>query len=112
MLNNDSKKEKLFYSISEVAEMFDTTTSKIRFYSNNFDILKPRTNKKGNRMFTSEDLENFKNIFHLLNNEGMTIKGAIQKLSGNKNSISAKAEVVYKLKKIRKTLLEIKGDMS
>ena len=107
----EPKIEKLFYSISEVAEMFNVNTSKIRYYENQFDILKPRKNKKGNRMFTKEDIENFKIIFHLLDEEGMTIKGAINKLEGNRDNISTTAEVIHKLREIRETLLEIREQL-
>ena len=60
----EHKIEKLYYSISEVAEMFHVNASKIRFYENTFDVLKPKKNKKGNRQFTAEDIENLKAIFH------------------------------------------------
>jgi len=103
----EPKIEKLFYSISEVAEMFNVNTSKIRYYENQFDILKPRKNKKGNRMFTKEDIDNLKIIFHLIDNEGVTIKGAIAKMSGKKTETSSKAEVVLKLENIRKELQDI-----
>lgn len=68
--------EKIFYSIGEVARMFDVNTSHIRFWSKQFDIIKPATNKKGNRMYTMGDIENFKVIYHLVKEKGFTLKGA------------------------------------
>ena len=68
--------EKIFYSIGEVARMFDVNTSHIRFWSKQFDVIKPATNKKGNRMFTLSDIENFKVIYHLVKEKGFTLKGA------------------------------------
>jgi len=68
--------EKIFYSIGEVARMFDVNTSHIRFWSKQFDIIKPATNKKGNRMYTMIDIENFKVIYHLVKEKGFTLKGA------------------------------------
>jgi DNA-binding transcriptional MerR regulator len=68
--------EKIFYSIGEVAKMFDVNTSHIRFWSKQFDIIKPATNKKGNRMYTMVDIENFKVIYHLVKEKGFTLKGA------------------------------------
>ena len=68
--------EKIFYSIGEVAKMFDVNTSHIRFWSKQFDIIKPATNKKGNRMYTMSDIENFKVIYHLVKEKGFTLKGA------------------------------------
>lgn len=68
--------EKLYYSIGEVARMFDVNTSHIRFWSKQFDVIKPSLNKKGNRLFTKADLENLKKIYHLVKEKGFTLKGA------------------------------------
>ncbi len=56
--------EKLYYPIGEVAEMFDVNTSMIRFYEKEFDILQPKKNAKGNRLFRPEDVSNLKIIFN------------------------------------------------
>jgi len=105
------KIEKVFYSISEVAEMFNVNTSNIRFWENEFDILKPHKNAKGNRMFTREDIENLKLIYHLLKDRGMTIKGAQKKLKDNKADTLQNFEVVSKLQEIKQMLLEIKDEL-
>jgi DNA-binding transcriptional MerR regulator len=105
------KIEKVFFTISEVAEMFDVNTSNIRFWENEFDILKPHKNAKGNRMFTKEDIENLKLIYHLLKDRGMTIKGAQKKLKDNKADTIQNFEVVSKLQEIRQMLLEIKNEL-
>lgn len=105
------KIEKVFYSISEVAEMFNVNTSNIRFWENEFDILKPHKNKKGNRMFTLEDIENLKIIYHLLKEKGMTIKGAQKKLKDNKEDTLQNFEVVSRLQEIRQMLIEIKEEL-
>ena len=105
------KIEKIFYSIGEVAEMFGVNTSNIRFWENNFDILKPHKNAKGNRMFTKEDLENMKIIYHLLRERGMTIRGAQMKLKDNKNDTIQNVEVVNRLQEIRKMLMDIKEEL-
>lgn len=76
--------QKLYYSIGEVAAMFGVNTSLIRFWEKEFDIIKPSKTKKGNRMFSAEDVENFKKIFILVKGEGYTLQGAKEKL---KNSI-------------------------
>src|SRR3954469_13520056 len=68
--------EKLYYSIGEVARMFEVNTSHIRFWSKEFDIIKPATNKKGNRLFTKVDVDNLKKIYHLVKEKGFTLKGA------------------------------------
>lgn len=105
------KIEKVFFSISEVAEMFDVNTSNIRFWENEFDILKPHKNAKGNRMFTKEDIENLKLIYHLLKDRGMTIKGAQKKLKDNKEDAIQNFEVVKRLQEIRQMLIDIKEEL-
>ncbi|MDO8928788.1 MAG: MerR family transcriptional regulator [Bacteroidota bacterium] len=105
------KIEKVFYSIGEVADLFGVNTSKIRFWENEFDILKPHKNNKGNRMFTIEDIENLKLINHLLKERGMTIKGAQKKLKENKEDTLQNFEVVSRLQEIRQMLVEIKEEL-
>ena len=105
------KIEKVFYSIGEVAEMFGVNTSNIRFWEKEFDILKPHKNAKGNRMFTPEDLENLKIIYHLLKERGMTIRGAQMKLKGNKEDIVQNYEVISRLQTIRQMLVDIKEEL-
>ena len=68
--------EKLFYSMGEVAEMFDVNASLIRHWESQFSILRPKRNKKGNRLFSPEDVENLKMIYHLVKERGMTLEGA------------------------------------
>lgn len=105
------KIEKVFYTISEVADMFSVNTSNIRFWENEFDILKPNKNNKGNRMFTKEDIENLKIIYHLLKERGMTIKGAQKKLKDNKEDTLQNYQVISKLQEIRQMLLDIKEEL-
>jgi len=62
----EKKVEKLYYTIGEVAEMFNVNTSLIRFWEKDFDIIKPKKNKKGNRLFTKEDIDHFHIIYHLV----------------------------------------------
>lgn len=105
------KIEKVFYSIGEVADMFQVNTSLIRFWENEFDILKPKKNKKGNRLFTPEDIENIKIIYHLVRERGLTLKGAKQKLKDNKEDTINKYELVDRLKDIRQMLLDMRDHM-
>lgn len=91
--------------------MFGVNASNIRFWENNFDILKPHKNAKGNRMFTKEDIENMKIIYHLLRERGMTIRGAQMKLKDNKEDTINNIEVVNRLKEIRQMLTDIKDEM-
>ena len=103
--------EKLFYSISEVAQMFDVKTSLIRFWEKEFDIIKPKKNKKGNRMFTKQDIDNFHIIFHLVKERGLTLKGAKAKMKENKDDTINNFEVIKSLKDIKEMLIEIKDGL-
>jgi DNA-binding transcriptional MerR regulator len=107
----EKKVEKLYYSIGEVARMFDVNTSLIRFWEKNFDIIKPHKNKKGNRFFTKEDIENLKLIHHLVKNQRLTLEGARKKLSENKQDTIHNYEVVDSLTKIKEMLLEIREEL-
>ncbi|MFC2117837.1 MerR family transcriptional regulator [Bacteroidota bacterium] len=103
--------EKLFYSIGEVARMFSVNTSLIRFWEKEFDIIKPKKNKKGNRLFTKRDVDNFHIIFHLVKEKGMTLKGAQKKLKENKDNVEGNFEIVQSLKNIRGMLIEIRDSL-
>ena len=76
----EKKVEKLYYSIGEVAEMFKVNTSLIRFWEKEFDVIKPKKNKEGNRFFTKKDIDNLHLIYHLVKEKGMTLSGAKKKL--------------------------------
>jgi DNA-binding transcriptional MerR regulator len=104
----EKKVEKLYYSIGEVAEMFKVNTSLIRFWEKEFDVIKPQKNKKGNRFFTQQDIENFHLIYHLVKERGMTLKGAQRKLKENREDTIHNFEIINNLKNIREVLLEIK----
>ncbi|MFA8433671.1 MAG: MerR family transcriptional regulator [Marinifilaceae bacterium] len=107
----EKKIEKLFYSIGEVAEMFQVNASLIRFWEKEFDIIKPKKNKKGNRFFTKQDIENFHLIYHLVKERGMTLKGAQKKLKENKEDTQNNFDVVTRLQEIRDMLLEIREEL-
>lgn len=107
----EKKVEKLYYSIGEVALMFDVNTSLIRFWEKNFDIIKPHKNKKGNRFFTKEDIENLKLIHHLVKDQRLTLEGTRKKLSENRQDTIHNYEIVDSLKKIKEMLLEIREEL-
>ncbi len=107
-MNEENRKEKLFYPIGEVASMLGEQTSAIRYWEKEFDILKPRKNKKGNRLFTPKDVENLKLIHYLLKEKGMTIAGVKKKMSENPENLKQNHEVITSLKKIREMLVDIR----
>ena len=103
--------EKRYYTIGEAAVLLDVNTSLVRFWENEFDILKPKRNKKGNRLFSLKDVENLKLIYHLVKERGFTLEGAQKKLRDNKEDTAKNAEVVGKLKMIRQALMDIKREL-
>jgi DNA-binding transcriptional MerR regulator len=105
------KPEKVYYSIGEVAKMFNVNTSLIRFWEKEFDILKPVKNKKGNRLFTRNDLKNLQVIYHLVKERGFTLQGAKDKLKENREDTINQVEIVQSLTKIRGFLLDIKEQL-
>jgi len=107
----DEEPKKLFYSIGEVARMFNVNTSLIRFWEGEFDLIRPQKNKKGNRLFTQKDVDNFHIIFHLVKERGFTLQGAKDKMKGNPNDTVNNAEVVKSMKKIREFLLDLKEQL-
>ena len=107
----ETKVEKLYYTIGEVAEMFDVNTSLIRFWEKEFDIIKPKKNKKGNRLFTRKDIDNFHIIYHLVKERGMTLKGARKKLRENKEDAEHNFEIIKALENIKGMLLDVKDSL-
>ena len=103
--------EKLYYSIGEAAEMLNVPVSTVRFWENEFDILKPMKNKKGNRLFTPVDIKNLKIIHHLLKDEGMTIPGVRKRLSGKWEETEYKYEINESLSKIKSLLLDLRDNI-
>jgi len=111
ILSPMEKKQKLYYSIGEVADMFDVNTSLIRFWEKEFSIIKPQKNSKGNRMFTVKDVDNFHLIYHLVKEKGMTLNGAKNTIREKKDEAEIRFEVVKSLKNIREKLKNIKSKL-
>ena len=107
----DKETPKLYYSIGEVSQLFNVNTSLIRFWEKEFEILRPKKNAKGNRLFTPEDLDNLKIIFHLVKERGYTLDGAKKKMRDNKNDLDQNVKMVESLKKVRSFLEELKEQM-
>jgi DNA-binding transcriptional MerR regulator len=102
---------KLYYTMGEVTQMFDVNASQIRFYEKEFDILQPKKNKKGNRLFTPEDVENLKIIFSLVKDKGFTLHGAKDYLKQNKSEIKENQKVIDSLERLKQFLLEVKEQL-
>ncbi|MEO9022301.1 MAG: MerR family transcriptional regulator [Ginsengibacter sp.] len=102
--------QKQYYAIGDVAAMFKENTSLIRYWENEFSILKPKKNKKGDRFFRPEDIKNLKMIYHLLRERKYTIEGAKEFLKNNK-AAGEKYEMIESLGKIKSFLLELKSNL-
>ena len=96
--------EKLYFTIGEVAQLFNVNTSHIRFWSKEFDVIRPATNKKGNRLYTQSDIENFKKIYHLVKEKGFTLKGAKTEMKEQRSRDKSPIEVLDEI--------EITGNLS
>ncbi|MCK0130090.1 MerR family transcriptional regulator [Flavobacteriaceae bacterium F08102] len=103
--------DKRYYKIGEVAKAFDVNTSLIRFWDKEFDILKPKKNGKGNRMFTPEDVKNLQMIYHLVKERGFTLEGAKKKMKSNPEGIKDNHEIIARLERIKNELLQIKNQL-
>ena len=91
--------------------MFGVNASLIRFWEKEFDIIKPHKNKKGNRQFTKNDVDNFHLIYHLVKEKGMTLKGAQLQLKDRKEEKELRFEIIKKLKNIKEELISIKDNL-
>ncbi len=107
----EKKVEKLFYSIGEVAEMFKVNTSLIRFWEKSFSIIRPKKNKKGNRLFTNADIRNFRLIYHLVKEQRLTLEGARKKLAEQRETTERNLEAIESLKRVRQMLVEINDSL-
>ena len=105
--------EKLFYSMGEVAELFDVNQSLIRHWEKQFDVLRPKRNKKGNRLFSPQDVEYLKQIYHLVKERGMTLDGARKALRRHRadSGVPRDAELMERLQRIRSMLVEVREQL-
>jgi len=103
--------DKLYYSIGEVAKAFDVNTSLIRYWEQEFPIIKPKKNKKGNRYFTPSDIENLKIIYLLVKEKGYTLDGARVALTTN-SRISETITIIDRLEFIKAELLKLKNSLN
>lgn len=101
--------EKRYYKIGEVAEAFNVNSSLIRFWESEFDLIKPKKNTKGDRLFTPEDIQSFKLIYSLVKERGFTLEGAKQKLKQNPEKVVKNYEIISKLEKVKLELTKIKN---
>ena len=105
--------EKMFYTMGEVSEMFDVNQSLIRHWERQFSVLKPKRNKKGNRLFSPQDVEYLKLIYHLVKERGMTLDGARKTLRQHRadSGMPREVELMERLQRIRSLLVEVREEL-
>ena len=103
--------EKKYFAIGEVAEMFDVAPSLIRFWESEFEIIAPKKNRKGNRQFTREDIENVRLIYHLVKEKGFTLQGAKEMLKKDSGKIRNELDMIDSLQKVRTFLVELRKQL-
>ena len=108
MAVNIDELTKLYYTIGEVADMFNVSKSLIRFWESEFDLLRPHKNSKGDRRFTKQNITQFNTIYHLVKERGFTLDGAKKELKANKDAIIKKQKTLESLRKLRGFLDDMK----
>tara|TARA_Y100000310_G_C20684329_1_gene818005 strand:- start:712 stop:1050 length:339 start_codon:yes stop_codon:yes gene_type:complete len=103
--------EKKYFTIGEVADELGVATSLIRFWEGEFDIIKPKKNRKGNRQFTKEDIRNVKLIYYLVKEKGFTLQGARDFIKNDVEAASNKVELIESLKRVRNFLETLKKEL-
>jgi len=104
----ESKIEKVYYRIGEVSEMLGLTASNIRFWEAESGLVKPKKNGKGNRLFTVDDIEKLRQYQHLVRDQGMTLKGARDKIRQNPGRVSENFEIISRLQSVRQQLIDLR----
>ncbi len=102
---------KRYYTIGEVADMFDVSKSLIRYWETEFDYLKPHKNSKGDRRFTPQNLEQLQLIYHLVKEREFTINGARLEIKRLHEIQKEKKAILAKLESLRGFLEEIKSEL-
>jgi DNA-binding transcriptional MerR regulator len=99
------KREKLFYSIQEVAEEFKVNQSLLRHWEKEFPSIQPIRTTGKIRQYRREDVEEIRIIYHLIKDQGLTIEGARQKLRDKRSNVERTSEAIKSLQNIRRELL-------
>ena len=108
MVLKKEKPQKLYFSISEVAQLFNVNESTLRFWEKEFDIIQPRKTHNGTRYYKQEDIDNVRVVYHLVKEQGMKLAGARQKLKDNREGAIRQAELVNRLQQIKEELIGLR----
>jgi len=108
---DEETSEKLYYTMGEVTAMMNVAPSLLRFWEKEFDVLDPKKNKKGNRLYTKSDIETIKLIYHLTKERGYTLQGAKEKIKTSRQTSEKNMAILESLKKVRQFLVEMKDGL-
>jgi DNA-binding transcriptional MerR regulator len=111
---DETKLSKVYYTITEVSEMFHVNASLLRFWEKEFpkQLAGVKKNKKGDRYYNKQDIANLKLLFHLVKEKRMTLEGAREHLKNNKKKVKDDKSLVENLEKIRTFLLDLKSQLN
>lgn len=109
--NDEELDKKQYYPISTVAKWFNVNNSQIRLWENQFEILKPKKNGKGDRLFRPEDVRNLKVIHHLLRQRKFSVEGAKEYLKANQHKTTSDVQLKESLQNLKTFLLELKASL-
>jgi DNA-binding transcriptional MerR regulator len=110
MVSRKIVNKKVFYSIKEVAEMFNVTQSLLRYWEKEFPSIKPNKTEKGTRQYRKEDIDEIRLVHYLVKEKGMTLSGAKQKLKENRDNVVHTDEIITLLQNIRSELMKLKNE--
>ena len=110
MLNKENEL-KLFYSISEVAEMFNVNESTLRFWEKEIPLIRPKTTGNNIRQYTDKDVENIKAVYNLVKVRGFKLAAARKMLLENKQGVDNNTRVMESLMKVRDDLKALKKQL-
>ncbi len=111
MINLPDEPFKRYYTIGEVANMFNVSKTLVRYWEQSFDFLRPYRTSKGDRRFTPENIKQFQTIYHLVREKGYTINGAKKLLKEEKDFFKQKSETLKTLRRIRGFLEDLKNEI-
>ena len=104
--------EKIYYSITEVAELVNEEPSTLRFWEKKFEQLQPKVASRGVRKYIKKDIELIEAIQFLLRKQGLKIEAAQNKLNANRDDVQKKQKAIETLTRVRKELVAIRREIN
>ncbi|GHT07955.1 transcriptional regulator [Bacteroidia bacterium] len=105
------KQEKILYSVTEVAEMFDIEPSTLRYWEKEFKFVRPARTEKGTRQYRKKDIEDIRLVYHLVKEKGFTLAGAKEQLEKNRDRVINTEDIIYRLKNVCAELLALQDEL-